>query len=108
MKTVITYCVLLFSVGFCYGQFTPLSKGEGPGVRLKSLIANYSNQPLYIYKCGIYPAICGSNTLLLIDSTITDKKGAFAFFFNHDNHTNHKNHNLFRFIGSSDNGALYK
>lgn len=88
MKTVITYCVLLFSVSFCYGQ------KENPIV--KGTIANYANQPLYIYKCGVFPAIGGSDTLLFIDSTITDKKGKFVFsnpkMANHRDTENTKNH----------------
>lgn len=79
----------------------PLSYAQKNASFLTGTIRNYANQPLYIYKCGVYPAIGGSDTLLFIDSTITDKKGAFAFFFNHDNQTNHKNH-------SSDNGGLYR
>jgi len=47
--------------------------------QISGTISNYSNQALFLYQCGVYPAIGGSDTLLLVDSIQTDKKGGFSF-----------------------------
>ncbi len=75
--------------------FTTLSCVQAQNVLIKGNIVNYANQPLYLYQYY-------GDTLLLIDSTHTDKSEEFVFFFNHGNHTNQKNQD-------SDNVAgLYK
>ena len=61
---MITYSLVLFCIANVFGQ------KENPQV--KGTIANYSSQPLRLYKCH-------GDTLLLIDSTLTDVKGAFVF-----------------------------
>src|ERR1035437_3883724 len=63
MKLVITYCVLLFSGFFCYGQ--------KENSFIKGIIKNYDTQPLYLCQCY-------GDTLLFIDSTHTDKNGEFV------------------------------
>lgn len=40
--------------------------------QIKGFVGNYSKQPLYLYRCY-------GDTLLLVDSTVTDAKGKFAF-----------------------------
>jgi len=63
-KIVITFCFLLFGVIFCYGQ--------KENILIKGNIAKYASQPLYLYKCY-------GDTMPLIDSIRTDKKGDFLF-----------------------------
>ncbi|OFY85984.1 MAG: hypothetical protein A3F72_09815 [Bacteroidetes bacterium RIFCSPLOWO2_12_FULL_35_15] len=63
--------LVMVSTAFCYGQ------KENPVVN--GTVVNYPNQALYLYQCGVYPDKGGSDTLLLLDSTFTDKNEEFAF-----------------------------
>lgn len=70
MKILIIYGFLLFSISFCVGQ--------KKDIIVKGLIENYSNQSVYLYKC-VVNFESGSDTILLCDSTYTNKNGEFAF-----------------------------
>ena len=86
-KFRVSMLMLLIGISVLHGSYAQ---------SLKGIIANYAKQPLSLYQCY-------GDTLLLVDSTHTDKNGAFSFFFNHGqgNLANLQNH-------GSDNGGLYK
>ena len=90
MKNFILHISLLLVIPLISGTKQSYAQSDKPfltglpheiltGIFLRGTIRNYANQPLYIYKCGVYPAIGGSDTLLLVDSTLTDKNSMFAF-----------------------------
>lgn len=62
MKLFITYCIL----------FSLFTHSQAQEALIKGNIINYANQPLYIHQCY-------GDTLHLVDSIHTDKKGHFFF-----------------------------
>jgi len=86
---------LYIALFFVIVSVTKQSYAQSDKPFLSGSIKNYPMQPLYLYQCY-------GDTLLLADSTHTNKKGEFLFFFNHGNHANQKNH------GSDNVAGLYK
>ena len=73
----ISCIVLLFIANLSFAQIrqnSPVkSSVEGRNAFLRGTIRNYRFLPLYLYKCH-------ADTLLMIDSTLTDNQGKFTFF----------------------------
>ena len=68
--------ILLLIVNLAFAQTrqnSPVSSsGEGENTFLRGTIRNYRLQPLYLFKCH-------TDTLLLVDSTMTNNQGKFSF-----------------------------
>ena len=75
-QKVILCIILLLIVNLAFAQTrqkSPVSSSdEGENTFLRGTIRNYRLQPLYLFKCH-------TDTLLLVDSTMTNNQGKFSF-----------------------------